>query len=31
VTKSEDASVYIGILATIALISLTVVEAVLEH
>jgi quinol-cytochrome oxidoreductase complex cytochrome b subunit len=31
VTKNPDASVYIGIVATLLLIGLTVVEAVLEH
>lgn len=31
VTKNRDASVYIGIVATMLLIGLTVVEAVLEH
>ncbi|MEX2188940.1 MAG: cytochrome bc complex cytochrome b subunit [Pirellulales bacterium] len=31
VTKSRDVSIYIGIAATILLIGLTVVEAVLEH
>jgi ubiquinol-cytochrome c reductase cytochrome b subunit/cytochrome b6 len=31
ITKSEDISIYIGILATFALIGLTVYEAVVHH
>lgn len=31
VTKKPDVSVYIGIVATMLLIGLTIVEAVLEH